>query len=162
MVIILQEVIDLLENLIDEVPENPKHRRELAEVYNELAWFLATCPDPQLRDPRALDLAEMAVRQTPNSAACRRTLGVAQYRAGKWEECIESLQKSLSLDSGEGGPEPAFLAMAHWQLGHKDEARVWYDRYLNWLQKQPPGNEELQRFRKEAASLLALPLKSEI
>ena len=48
-----------------------------------------------------------------------------------------------------------FLAMAHWQLGHKNEARKWYDQAIAWTQKHPP-NDELSRFRAEATELLDL------
>ena len=51
-----------------------------------------------------------------------------------------------------------FLAMAHWRLGHKDEARAWYDKAAAWDAKNlpPPENEELRRFRAEAAALLGV------
>ena len=55
-----------------------------------------------------------------------------------------------------------FLAMAHWQLGDKDEARKWYDKAVEWMDKNQPKNEELLRFRAEAAELLGIsePAKS--
>ena len=46
--------------------------------------------------------------------------------------------------------------MAHWQLGHKDEARTWYDKAVEWMDKNQPKNEELLRFRDEAAKLLGI------
>ena len=49
-----------------------------------------------------------------------------------------------------------FLAMAHERLGHKDEARTWYDRAAAWMDKNQPKNEELRRFRTEAAELLGI------
>ncbi len=54
------------------------HRQKLAAVYNDLAWFLVTSPDPQLWDPpHALELAKMALRQTPE---CGRLLANAGRR----------------------------------------------------------------------------------
>ena len=47
-----------------------------------------------------------------------------------------------------------FLAMAHWKLSEKDKARAWYDRALQWMEKNQPQNEELRRFRAEASELL--------
>ena len=44
--------------------------------------------------------------------------------------------------------------MAHWQLGDKDEAGQWYDRAVEWMEQNQPGNGELARFRAEAAELL--------
>ena len=46
--------------------------------------------------------------------------------------------------------------MAHWQLGHADEARSWYAKAVAWTEKNAPQNKELIRFRAEAAALLGL------
>ena len=46
--------------------------------------------------------------------------------------------------------------MAEWQLGNKDEARKWYDQALQWMEKNQPQNEELRRFRAEAAEILKI------
>jgi len=48
------------------------------------------------------------------------------------------------------------LAMAHWQLGHKKEARQWYDKAVQWMDMNKPQDEELRRFRAEAALLLGI------
>ena len=47
-----------------------------------------------------------------------------------------------------------FLAMAHWQLGKNEEARKWYDLAIAWMEKNQTKDEELRRFREEAAKLL--------
>lgn len=44
--------------------------------------------------------------------------------------------------------------MAHWQLGDQDEARKFYDQAVEWMEKNKPQDEELKRFRAEAAELL--------
>ena len=46
--------------------------------------------------------------------------------------------------------------MAHWQLGEKDEARQWYDQAVEWMEQKQPDNDELRRFRAEAAELLGI------
>src|SRR5687767_3747973 len=46
--------------------------------------------------------------------------------------------------------------MAHWQLGEKDKAREWHDRAAQWMDKHQPTDEELLRFRAEAAELLGI------
>jgi hypothetical protein len=46
--------------------------------------------------------------------------------------------------------------MAHWQLGAKDEAREWYDLAVQWMDQNDPKNEDLRRFRAEAAELLRI------
>ncbi len=129
---------------------------EDAQACNDVAWFLATCPDARLRDgQRAVELAERAVKLSP-TGTYRNTLGVAQYRLGNYKAAIESLGKSMRLGSGGNAFDWFFLAMAQWQLGHKDEARNWYDKAVEWTEKHEPKNEELRRFQMEAAELLGL------
>ena len=48
-----------------------------------------------------------------------------------------------------------FLAMAHWQLGEKEQARQWNDKAVAWMDKNTPKDEELLRFRAEAEALLS-------
>ena len=49
-----------------------------------------------------------------------------------------------------------FLAMAHDQLGHHDEARKLYDQAVVWMDANASDNEELRRFRAEAEDVLKL------
>ena len=46
--------------------------------------------------------------------------------------------------------------MAQWQLGEKEKASTWYDQAIAWMDKNNPQNEELRRFRAEAAALLGI------
>jgi len=129
-----------------------------AFAHNNLAWLLATSPDPKFRNAgRAVKLAQKAVELTPQEGSFWNTLGIAHYRAGEWQDGIDALKKSEELLNGETFACNAFfLAMAHWQLGEKDEARKWFDQAVEWMQKNTPQNEELRRFREEAAELLGV------
>ena len=51
---------------------------------------------------------------------------------------------------------PFLLAMAHWQLGDKDEARQWFDKGAQWMDAHNANSETMVRFRKEAAELLGV------
>jgi hypothetical protein len=87
-------------------------------------------------------------------------VGRARYRAGAWKESIEALLKSAELDDAPKGGEPRqwfFLAMAHWQLGEKEEARAWYDKAVAWMDQYSPGEEDHRQERAEAAALLGVP-----
>ena len=58
-----------------------------------------------------------------------------------------------------------FLAMAHWQQGEKEQARRYYDRAVRWMDENQQGmdkplQEELCRFRAEAAELLGVKEKT--
>jgi WD40 repeat protein/serine/threonine protein kinase/Tfp pilus assembly protein PilF len=144
-----QEAEESYRQVLEFTPDNPL-------VQNNLAWHLATCPDPKFRDvDRALELAKKAVELAPQSCENWNTLGVAQYRAGQWMDAIESLEKSEQLRPGEYFSFNAFfLGLAHWQLDEKDEARKWYDQAVEWMEKNKPNDPELVRFRAEAEELV--------
>jgi eukaryotic-like serine/threonine-protein kinase len=128
---------------------------------NHTARFLATCPDVLLRDPaQAVALATKAVEQAPQDGAYWNTLGIAQYRAGDWKAAAQALEKATALRSGGNGFDWFFLAMAHWQLGDKEQAHKQYDQTVEWMQTNQPKNEELLRFRGEAAELLMIANKA--
>jgi tetratricopeptide (TPR) repeat protein len=128
-----------------------------AGTCNNFAWLLATCPDRKLRDPgQATELARKAVELDPKNPLYPNTLGVAQYRAGDFKAAIEALNKSMERRNGGDSFDWLFLAMAHWELGNKDEARQWYDRAVAWMEKNRPKDEELRRFRAEAEELLGI------
>jgi Tfp pilus assembly protein PilF len=133
----------------------PNHPRTL-DAMNNLAWFLATAPEPESRDPaRAVELAKQAVAKT-KSANCSNTLGVAYYRAGDWRAAIAALEESMRQGQGGNGFDWLFLAMAQWQLGQRDQARHWYDRAAQWMEINRSQDVELRRFRDEAAALLGI------
>jgi tetratricopeptide (TPR) repeat protein len=125
-----------------------------ASARNNLAWLAATCSDPEIRDPRrAVELARKAVEQAPDDGTYWNTLGVSYYRAGDPKAAVTALEKSMHLRKGGDAFDWFFLAMAHWQLGDQAEARTWYDKAVGWMKGQT-ANEELTRFRTEAAALL--------
>ena len=129
---------------------------------NDVAWRLATDTDPELRPTGiALEFARKGVELGPEDRKAWNTLGVAQLRAGNWEESIKALRKSMDLRKGGDSSDWFFLAMAHWHLGNKDQARSWFDQAVSWMDKNQPENEELRRFRAEAAELLGLKEKKE-
>ena len=49
-----------------------------------------------------------------------------------------------------------FLAMAYWQLGEKDKARLTYEDAVQWMDQNQPDNDYQRRFRAEAAELLGI------
>jgi tetratricopeptide (TPR) repeat protein len=122
-----------------------------------LAWIMATCPVVQIRDPaKAIEHAQKAVEREPRQGAHWTTLGAALYRAGEWKAAIDALGRSTELRNGGDSVDWFFLAMAHWQLGHRDQARNLYDRAVEWMDKNQPRNDELKRFRAESAALLGV------
>src|SRR5262249_8932185 len=122
---------------------------KLHQAHGNLALLLAACPEPKLRDPRrAVESATKAVELAPNEGAYWYVLGVARYCAGDWKEALAALEKSRALRQGGDAFDYFFLAMAHWKLGAKDEARKWYDKAVEWMDKNAKDNDELRRFRR--------------
>uniref|UniRef100_A0A7C2NZ04 Serine/threonine protein kinase n=1 Tax=Schlesneria paludicola TaxID=360056 RepID=A0A7C2NZ04_9PLAN len=128
-----------------------------AHELNNLAWLLATHPIIELRDPsRAVELARQANRDEPNRGHYLNTLGVAQYRTGDWSSAVQSLEASQQLLRSEGRAlNLFFLAMAHWQLGEQDLADLQMREAAAWMDDHAPDDAQLQRFRNEAAELVA-------
>jgi tetratricopeptide (TPR) repeat protein len=159
------------------------HFRKSAELLptdpnplNSLAWELATCNEPRLRDQaQALEMAkkvvELSVAQKDDRDKPGRdrlgnywnTLGVAHYLAGNSEDAIAALETSLRIADGIDEryvcEDWLFLAMANWKLGLKDKAREWYEKAADWMTRKKPQEEEIRRFRKEAAALLGIEVK---
>jgi tetratricopeptide (TPR) repeat protein len=137
-------------------PGNPSTLRTMAS----LARMLATASDVKVRDPRrAVELANKLVEATPKEAGRWNTLGVASYRAGNYKNAITALEKSETL-----APErylahnALFLAMAHWELGQREQARTCYDQAVAWMEKNRSGDPDLLQWRTEAARLLGIEL----
>jgi tetratricopeptide (TPR) repeat protein len=122
-----------------------------------VAWTLVTCPDPRLRDAdRAVEIAAQLVEASPKDGSNWGTLGAGRHRAGDWKGAVAALTKANEFRIADDAGDSFFLAMAHWQLGNKAEARQWYDKGAKWMDKNAPGNNELRRFRTEAAELLGI------
>jgi serine/threonine-protein kinase len=124
---------------------------------NNLAWFLTNHPEPGLRNAaRAVQLAKKAVDAQRKSGLNWNTLGAAHYRNGDHKAAIAELETAARLREGGGESwDWFFLAMAHWRLGDFNEARTYFDRGQQWMDKHQPRNEELRRLRAEAKATLA-------
>jgi tetratricopeptide (TPR) repeat protein len=116
---------------------------------NNVAAACAIGPEATADPGVPVRLAEIAVRgasafDKPNFL---NTLGLALYRAGRYDEAIRRLEEGIRLRGGESRPEDwAFLAMAHHRLGHRDEARRWLDRLREYQPSANPAQfwDELQ------------------
>jgi tetratricopeptide (TPR) repeat protein len=129
---------------------------------NNRAWTYATGPIDQ-RDPeRAVMLMRRVVALAPGVQETLNTLGVALYRAGQYAEAVSVLDRSRAAGKGEvDAYDLFFLAMAHHRLGHRHQARGYYDQAVRWLaaHKSLPDlyTTELTAFRAEAEAVLAGP-----
>jgi WD40 repeat protein len=125
---------------------------------NGLAWWCVSDPTDSVEVGVAL--AEQAVAQDEADFNLFNTLGVAYYRAGRYQDAIIALEKSLSkTDPGLDAYDLYFLAMCRCRLGDKTNA-------LSCLKRAKESHErhasqfgatmlqELSRFRAEADKTL--------
>jgi Flp pilus assembly protein TadD len=133
-----------------------------ASTCNCVARRLATDMGLKLRPLEiAVEFARKAVELAPEDGNIWNTLGLAQFRAGHWNVSINAVQKSKDLRMGGDSLDWFVLAMVHWQLGDKDEARKWYNQGVQWMEKHQTENEELRLFRAEATELLGMEKKKD-
>jgi tetratricopeptide (TPR) repeat protein len=131
----------------------------IAQVENNLAWLLATCPKAEIRDSQqAVKHAQVAVEIEPSTGNYWNTLGVALYRNGEWDAAYDALGRSMKLrDDGGDSFDWFFLAMIDYKQGRKEKARELYEKAVQWYHLQPaPNDDELYRFQLEAAEQLGL------
>jgi eukaryotic-like serine/threonine-protein kinase len=132
-----------------------------AETYSDYARLLANAPDLKSRNTeKALALAQKAVKLDSKKSQFRNTLGMALYRGKNYPAALKSLHVAMEL--AKNGPNSYsffFLAMTHWQLGDKNEARKWFDKGVQWMEQVDPDyidERRLERHRAEAAELLGV------
>jgi WD40 repeat protein/tetratricopeptide (TPR) repeat protein len=152
----------------------------VSEVANRVAWTCSLGPDATDEPGRPVQLARQAVAAAPTDYNYVNTLGAALYRARQWEEAVKRLEESERFNTARGSDvrvwDWLFLAMAHRQLGHGEEAGRWLAKAeqvleqwikntagpgggaragsrLSWMQRA-----ELRLLRDEARKLLKSPV----
>jgi tetratricopeptide (TPR) repeat protein len=135
-------------------------KAEQPHVCNKLAWLLLTGPESLRNVSEALPLAERAVKLAPEHEGGKNTLGVALYRAERYEAAIAMLEQSLAAGKGKlDAYDLFFLAMCHAKRGGSDRAKNYYDRAIKWIesQKNMPAHREalLKAIRAEAEEVRA-------
>jgi tetratricopeptide (TPR) repeat protein len=121
---------------------------------NNLAWSCVLGPDAVSDMSRIVQFAQRAVASNSSNAAYVNTLGAALYRAGRYEEAIDKLQRSMSLNGGQGIPEDwFFLAMAYYKLGEKEKGQEWLTKAVQRAAGSGSAKPEWKMFRREADAL---------
>jgi Flp pilus assembly protein TadD len=161
-----EKVVDALLQDATLNEDDRKSALELARTHsedpqslNEAAWVVAKNREAGKEAyARALRQAEAAVRLAPKYGFILNTLGIAQYRVGRFAEALASLMKSEKLNATKNGSDPhdlAFLAMTQHQLGKKEQARATLDS-LRKVMKQTrwANNTDAVSFLDEAEELI--------
>ena len=187
-----QEMVDFYTRRIEIDPENPANYLSRAECYvylqgnkkafidlerhaeinpsqaaagyANLAWLLVRRPEKMANPEIAVELYRKATETQPENWDYLNGLGVAYYRAGHWENAITILTKSTELPGGEHDRNFLFLAMANWQSGNKAAAAKWYNKSIEWIQKNNIDTAQLLRsplysFYMEAAELMGIKVE---
>ena len=141
------KVVTLRQQLVQDSPD--------AHYAYRLAWFLANCRDAARRQPEAaIKLATQAKDLAPANPAYWNALGVAQYRAGQWQESILALEEAAKLRRSGHCLDAFTLAAGYSQTGDKEKAQACYEQGVRWLEENSPANPEFQRHRDEASRCL--------
>ncbi len=122
---------------------------------NQMSWEVVRQPGREAEQYlRALRWAEAASRVAPDSGMVLNTLGVAQYRTGRYARAVGTLERAADLNKGTPA-DLAFLAMAHHRLGQLEPARTRL-AVLRETLRQPrwEKDEEARSFLREAEDLM--------
>ena len=137
-------------------------------VASELARCCAIAPGVVPDAQRLVALAQRAPVLGHTGPLRSFSLGLAEYRAGRYEDVVRHARESLASDTGgETGPlgalNGALLAMAQFRLGRHEEARRWLDKInrLDWrsVERWPSPESWWQRsdflvLKREAVGLI--------
>ncbi len=87
-------------------------------------------PDPGKSRGQYLPLLELSVAEDPDDDRNVHYLGREYLFRGRWDDCIRTLERHLSMPSARWADERAasmrFIAQAYLQKGEPDRARDWY------------------------------------
>jgi WD40 repeat protein len=129
------------------------------EPLDVLSWGVVRAADGRRDDYlRALHRAEAAVRLAPENGTYAKTLGVALYRIGRYEQALEALRRATALNTANGSrstpAEVAFVAMAHHRLGHAVEARAGLDALRIRMRDPEAAKDQDSQIFHEAEALI--------
>jgi tetratricopeptide (TPR) repeat protein len=151
-----QHALDLLTELTALHPDTPDWQRRWCDCANDLAWLQLNHPDPACRDSdSAVKLASQVVARCSECGVYWNTMGAAYCRAGDFESALAALDRATALNDGDTAFDDVFLALAHAQLGNREQARHWLAQAMLRVERDYPGHAELLGLCDEARSLLS-------
>lgn len=91
-------------------------------------------PDPGKSRGQYLPLLELSVKEDPSDDRNMHYLGREYLYYGRWDDCIQTLQRHLSMPSAVWQDERCasmrYIAQAHEKKGETAQARDWYLRAI--------------------------------
>ncbi|MEE8467026.1 MAG: hypothetical protein V3T22_01130 [Planctomycetota bacterium] len=150
-----QAAADAYRDLVRTAPDH-------APWQNGLAWTLATGPDPAVHaGDDAVSHALRAIEIDPAQSAYVNTLGVSYYRAGRFSDAIETLERSIAIDGIGKLSDHLFLAMAWKKEGEDAIAMETLGGAFDWIEKHTVSVLEFAealRFLEDACELMGVEL----
>ncbi|MHC5027020.1 MAG: tetratricopeptide repeat protein [Planctomycetota bacterium] len=137
-----------------------RHENDVLSDLAGLAWRIAADPDrPRADYVLAQQAIEQIMQARPDERASINTAGVLQYRLGEHEQALTLLTRSNAAYTEQyptGVPaDLAFIAMAHYRLGHSEEAAEWMDRLRTAMQDPTLArSDDNQAHVREAEAIL--------
>ena len=130
------------------------------EALRRTAWQIARdSARPAAEYETALRGAEMFLAVRSGTFDVVNIAGALQYRLGRYEEALKTFARAeefrLPEHEGDSLVEVAFGAMAHYQLGHRDDARTALARLRHAIQaREGMDNEDNQTLLAETEALI--------
>jgi tetratricopeptide (TPR) repeat protein len=102
-------------------------RPESAGILSNLAWLLATCADPSLRNgPRALELTQRANRLSGDAnPRVLRSLAAAHAELGQFDQAAKTARRALDLSLQDG--ESPFTRALRREISLFDAGRSYHE-----------------------------------
>jgi WD40 repeat protein/serine/threonine protein kinase len=141
----------------------------MAERHQDTALSLTVAGDllkqkGQFTD--AIAVYKKALALKPDFDMAHQNLAMVYYCNGDWNNALAALFKAAKFRELNSDPIWGdyyfWLAMTHWQLGEKTQARIDYEKGLEAMRKsliadpRPLRDYTLERYRAEAAELLRI------
>jgi tetratricopeptide (TPR) repeat protein len=107
--------------------KHQENKETKAQIYSWFASYMTFIPRPVSHHDVLVELARQAVVTEPNDPDHLRALALSNYRAGFYQETINTLNQAI--DIGYKGEEIHMLmCMAYWQMNQKALARNWFNK----------------------------------
>jgi tetratricopeptide (TPR) repeat protein len=126
--------------------------RHLAGAH--LNGFFFNCPGGYSAE-QALRFAQRAIEADPWNPGAGVMLETVLFRNGEHEQALEILEPLLR-SNGEGSTNLFVLAMSAWKLGREGDARAYYRRGVEFLERNGIVTPPSVLYRAEAARMLGL------
>jgi serine/threonine protein kinase len=153
----LSEAERVYERLANDFPKIKNYAREQAWCCADRAWLRTASNDPEVRKPaEAVAPAKKAIELEAQDSKHWTVLGMAYYRTEQWQSALPAFVEAGKRRATPERIDLYFLAMTHWKLGNKDEARKSYGQAETWRLQHLPAKPGLSGIDREAAELLGI------